>query len=328
MLLLACEAMRTRFEVALADEGQRTEGLRAAGEAALNEIAEVEARLSPYRTDSDLYAVNASAADRPVRVEARTLSFLQEARRLTQSTDGAFDLTVGPLVQMWSHHGDSEQGGTVPEEQALQEVLTRVGMESNVLLDEHETTVRFTQPGVSLHPGAIGKGYALDRAVTLLREETGVRRALLHGGTSTVCALGEPTDTPEGWRVAIGHPQQAGKMLATALLRDGLSLSVSAVHGRTFYAAGKRFGHVLDPRTGLPVEKNLLAAVVAPSATETDALSTALLVLGEGGLSLLSARFAQAAGYLLVSEEPERQGSLRVTALGKVWRDIPSGTEG
>jgi FAD:protein FMN transferase len=133
--------------------------------------------------------------------------------------------------------------------------------------------------------GAVGKGYAMERASELLRE-AGITSALLNGGTSTVCALGHPPDQ-EHWKIAIESPPKAGSterppLLATVALRDE-ALSVSAVWGKSFQAEGRTFGHVLDPRTGQPVNGPVLAAVVLPSAMETDALSTALLVLGEAG---------------------------------------------
>ena len=164
---------------------------------------------------------------------------------------------------------------------------------SLVQLDPSDFTVRFARPGVMLDLGAIGKGYAIERAAEVLRE-AGVTSALLHGGTSSVQALGHPPDA-EHWKIAIEQPQAgpgfqpasppseppatSPALLATVPLRDE-AMSVSAVWGKSFQAEGKTFGHVLDPRTGQPVTGTVLAAVVLPSATETDALSTALLTLG------------------------------------------------
>jgi FAD:protein FMN transferase len=175
-------------------------------------------------------------------------------------------------------------------------------------------TVSFALPGVRLDPGAIGKGYALERAADLLRE-AGVRRALLHGGTSTVCALGD------SWKVALQHPKRPGVRLTTVELHDA-SLSVSAVHGKSFWMQGKEFGHVIDPRSGRPVTDTVLAAVVTASATESDALSTALLVLGAAGIPLLAERFPQAAGYLTAEDEPNTQDGLRIVQRGNIWGSI------
>ncbi len=306
MVLLAREAMRTRFEIVLADDADPAR-LRAAGEEALGEIERVEAQLSAYRPDSDLSYVNARAADGPVRVEPRFFRFLRRAALLSEQTEGAFDPTVGPLLTLWGFTGAEP---APPDEADVCRARALVGMRANVVLDDDALTVRFSRPGVRLDPGAIGKGYALERAAELLRE-AGVRNALIHGGTSTVCALGAP---PGGaaWKVAVQHPTRRDARLAEILLRDR-SLSVSAVHGKSFWAAGRRFGHVLDPRTGRPVQRSVLAAVIADSPTDTDALSTGLLVLGEAGRAGRAARRPDAA--LLIAQEAPG-GSLQVDTTG------------
>jgi FAD:protein FMN transferase len=146
--------------------------------------------------------------------------------------------------------------------------------------------VAFRRPGVLIDLGAIGKGFAMDEAVQILRE-LGVDRAFLHGGTSTIYGLGRPLDA-DAWKVAVPPPgglAEGGEAIAVVSLEDE-ALSVSAVWGKAFVADGQTFGHVLDPRSGRPVEGAVLTAVVLPSATESDALSTAFLVLGREATSL------------------------------------------
>ncbi len=256
-VLLATEAMRCRFELVL--EGEREESLRAAGEAALAEIEAVEQQLSAYDPGSDLWAINADGAQGPVRVRPTTLAFLREARELTRKAEGAFDPTVGALVALW--RGEQE-----PTAADIEMTRARTGWEG-VVLDDDNSTVFLRQPGLRLDPGAIGKGWALDRAREIL-EEAGVTRALLHGGTSSVVALGE------SWKITLaGGP---------TLTLSNQCLGVSAPSGRWAIFGERCYGHVLDPRTGWPVEARAWAAVVAPTATQADALSTALLVSGEG----------------------------------------------
>jgi thiamine biosynthesis lipoprotein len=156
----------------------------------------------------------------------------------------------------------------------------------------------------------------LERAAELLRE-TGIGAVLLHGGTSTVVALGTPPGYPEGWPIALQHPLRPDASLGTVSLRDA-ALSVSAVHGKSFRAAGRRFGHVLDPCSGRPVENTLLAAVVTPSATDADALSTALLVLGADGIGRLRERFPDADLLVAVEERTAPEGT-RVVTSGGAW---------
>ena len=305
--------MRTRFEIVLADEGDPAH-LRAAGEEALDEIEQVERRLSAYRPDSDLSYVNAEAARGPIRVDGALFGFLRRSAALHDQTDGAFDLTVGPLLRCWGFAGGGAPEAVVPEAAEIERALALVGQRGNVLLDEAAETVRFARPGVRLDPGAIGKGYGIERAAEILRD-IGIQSALLHGGTSTVCAIG-----PHVWNVAVQHPLRPDAHLATVALRDR-ALSVSAVHGKSFRAQGRRFGHVLDPRTGRPAQRSVLAAVVAGSATDTDALSTGLLVLGAAGLTTLGERRPDI--EMLLAEEDEEGGGLRVEAVGEsIRRDI------
>jgi thiamine biosynthesis lipoprotein len=278
--------MATRFELVL--YGDNPVALRAAGEEALDEIERLEAQLSLFRPSSEIAHLNARAAQAPVRVTPPVFALLQHAQRLHQESGGAFDITIAPLVRCW---GFMDGSGHLPRAGELEEARACVGM-SLVQLDPRDFTVRFLRPGVMLDLGAIGKGYAIERAAEVLRE-AGVASALLHGGTSSVQALGHPPDA-EAWKIAIERPRpglarppspapgQQPSLLATVPLCDE-AMSVSAVWGKFFQAEGRTYGHVLDPRTGQPVAGTALAAVVLPSATEADALSTALLTLGAAG---------------------------------------------
>jgi thiamine biosynthesis lipoprotein len=274
---LARHAMATRFEIVL--HGENPARLRGAGEEALAEVDRIEAQLSIYRPTSELARVNAGAAREPVQVTPPVFRLLKQARQLHRESGGAFDITIAPLMRCW---GFMDGSGSLPDPAEVARVRRHVGMQ-HVILDEKNLTVRFDGEGVMLDLGAIGKGYAIDRAAETLRE-AGITSALLHGGTSTVYGLGKP---PEGdtWKVAVESPPSDGATppwLATVPLQDE-ALSVSAVWGKFFEHGGKTFGHVLDPRAGQPVASAVLAAVVLPSATETDALSTALLVVGLDG---------------------------------------------
>ena len=282
-LRLARHAMATRFELVL--HGDRPEALRAAGEEALNEIERLENLLSLYRTHTEIAQLNARAARGWVRVSTPVFRLLEHARRLTEETAGAFDLTAGPLICCWGFQGGT---GRKPAPEEIDEARACVGM-NLVEMNASTSAVRFTRSGVSLDLGAIGKGYAIDRAVEILRE-AGVTSALLHGGTSTTAAIGAPPGAA-AWHIAVDLPSTDAssppRRLAVAPLRDE-SLSISAVWGRSFQSGDQRFGHVIDPRTGQPVQAALLAALVLPSATESDALSTALLLDGPKGLAAMT----------------------------------------
>lgn len=293
-LALACHAMATRFELVL--QGPDPIALRAAGEEAIREIERLEGQLSIFRPASELSQLNARAAYEAVRVEPRLFTLLHRARQLSEETGGAFDITVAPLMRCW---GLMQREGRVPSPQELAAARDCTGWQ-HLELDPKNFTVRFAREGMMLDLGSLGKGYALEEAAELLRE-AGVASALLHGGTSTICAIGRPCNAA-AWSVALADPQsEAGhfiitaseqvrarfKPLATVDLCDE-SLSVSAVWGKSFTANGRTFGHVIDPSVGEPVAGALMAACVLPSATETDALSTALLVGGTARWEKLS----------------------------------------
>jgi thiamine biosynthesis lipoprotein len=300
--------MNTRFELVL--HGNNAASLRAAAEEALTEIERIESRLSLFRPSSEIARVNALAAHESVRVSPEVFALLAHAQRLSTETSGAFDLTMAPLLRCWGLLGKSD--GHIPSTDELAAARAICGM-NLVELNHANFTVRFAREGVMLDLGAIGKGYAVEKAAEILRD-AGVTSALIHGGTSTVFAMGTPPDL-DAWRIAIenphtsqpltrpvGHPLPIGwgegrgegqaekpnPPLATIPLRDE-SLSVSAVSGKCFVANGRTLGHVIDPRTGEPAARARLAVVVLPSATETDALSTALLVVGPDGHAALAA---------------------------------------
>lgn len=270
---VARTAMATRFEVVL--HGTRPQALRAAAEEALDEVEAVESWLSPYRPESELSRLHRLGVEHPLRVDPRLLRFLLLARAYSRQTEGLFDPTVGPLVRAWGFQGGMP---VLPDPSAIKQARDLVGW-NQFLIDEAAGTVQLARHGVEFHPGAMGKGYALDRAVEILRD-AGIESALIHGGTSTVCALGSPPGA-DGWQISLPEapvgrtrPWPEGRPPRISL--QDTTLSVSAVWGRPEAA----INHILDPRTGAPAAGMALAAVVARSATDSDVWSTALLVGG------------------------------------------------
>jgi FAD:protein FMN transferase len=309
-LTLACHAMATRFEFVL--HGRDPVALRAAGEEAIQEIESLEGRLSLFRPASEISRANALAAQRAVKLSPLVFKLLQLAQQLWEESRGTFDVTVAPLLRAWGFLGGA---GKWPAEHELKEAREKSGMQL-VELDESEQTVRFKRVGVMLDLGAIGKGYAIDGAVEILRD-AGVQSGLVHGGTSTAYAIGAPP-AAEFWSVIIETPrgrnselrtdsgndreEEPAEGLALVKLKDE-ALSVSAISGKSFEHNGRSYGHILDPRTGEPASSGVLSALVLPSGTEADALSTAILV---GGPPLYRelAELRPGMRSLLVSGEP------------------------
>ena len=271
--------MGTRFELVLGPGDPAR--LRAIGEEALAEIARLDDQLSVYRSSSEVSWINARAGAAAVRVEERLFRLIERCEELSRATDGAFDVTVGPLMRAW---GFVNSSGRLPTEDDRCRAESSVGWQ-HVELNPIERTVRFRRPGMRIDFGAIGKGYAVDRAIEILQGH-GVTSALLHGGTSSIHAIGAPVDA-DGWQIRWISPDGAERTFA---LRDR-ALSVSAVHGKAFEVEGRVFGHVMDPRTGSPTTAGRATVVTGPRSLECDAISTALLVLGSDGLGAVLRSF-------------------------------------
>lgn len=277
---LAREAMACTFEVIL-NAGQH-EPATAAALAALDRVEQLEAQLTIYRDTSEVAEVNRRAAEGPVPVEAGLFALLTQAQALHAATDGAVDVTAGPLVKSWGFH---RRAGQIPEPQELAAALARTGM-AHVELDADAMTVRFLRPGMELNLGAIGKGYALDRAAEVLCE-AGVTDFLWHGGRSSVLARGSSATLADdawahdggGWLVGLADPLRPERRLLEIRLRNQ-ALGTSGATTQFFRHAGRRYGHILDPRTGWPAEGVFSSTALAPTAAEADALATAFYVLG------------------------------------------------
>lgn len=283
-LVVGREAMACRFEIVF-NAGEHPQDTEAAL-AALDLVDDIESRISIYRDSSEFSRLNATAATAWQRVSADTFALLEKAMELSGRTGGGFDIAAGRLVRTW---GFLERQGRTPSAHDLATALGASGSRW-LELDRVGRRVRFTRPGVELNPGAIGKGWALDRAVDQL-VAAGITSCLLHGGSSSVRAVGRqgpgPRDDHGGWPVGIRHPLRPGVRLATIALTDR-ALGTSGSGTQFFIDRGRKLGHILDPRTGHPAEGVLSATVLAPTAAEADALATAAYVLGPAGLPVIA----------------------------------------
>lgn len=236
-------------------------------------VEPLEDQMSVYRADSELSHLNALAAENPFPVEEKLYGLLKRSLEISTQTNGAFDPTTGPLLKHWSN---CKANGRIPTQAEIDECLATVGVD-HIRCDDGERTIEFDAPGVELNLGGIGKGFALDRIAEFL--QTGdVNDFLLHGGYSSLVGAGNHNQTG-GWPVGIGNPLFTDRRMGTLLLRNK-AMSVSGSNIQYFRVDGKRYGHILDPRTGWPVENLLSVTVLADSAAQADALSTAFFVMG------------------------------------------------
>jgi thiamine biosynthesis lipoprotein len=242
-----------------------------AGRAAFARVAELDAALSDYREASEIGALSRAAVGAPVAASADLFALLEQSQDLAQRTGGAFDVTVGPLSELWRR---ARRTGTPPAEEALAEALGRVGWRA-LQLDPAARTVRLDRPGMRLDLGGIAKGYAADEAQVVLKRR-GIAHALVAAGGDIVVT--RPPPGAAGWRVAIaalpGWPEPPGLVLCDA------AVSTSGDASQGFDAAGTRYSHIIDPRTGRALEGRSSVTIVARDGRTADSLATAVSVLG------------------------------------------------
>lgn len=269
-LRLQTRAMACDFAVLL---NERDRAWLAAASDALESVHALEDQMTVYREHSELSRINRDAQHRPVTVKRALFELLQTACNIARDTQGCFDPTAGPLVALWR---DCRAQGRIPTQAELDAALEITGADL-VAFDSAAATIRYAKPGVELNLGGIGKGYALDHIGAQLLEG-GADDWLIHGGHSSLLARGDHAGRG-GWPVGIRNPLFPDQRFATILLRDrALSSSGSGV--QSFRFQGRRYGHILDPRTGECAEGLLSVTVLAPTAAEADALSTAFFVMG------------------------------------------------
>lgn len=300
-------AMACQFELYF--NGGQYSNATQAGLEALDRIEQLEDQLSVYRDQSEISHVNRVAAFAPVVVEAGLFGLLSQSLKIHQETCGAFDITASPLSRAW---GFFRRAGKFPSEEDLEKARSLVGSRF-VALDPECRSVKFERQGIELSLNSIGKGYALDRAADLLHCQ-GVNDFMFHGGQSSVLAAGTHAATPElGWTIGLQHPLRPELRLAEFFLRNE-ALATSGTGRQHFHYRGRRYGHILDPRTGVPAEGVYSSTVIARSAAEADALATAFYVLGPD----LAQKYCEShAGVgMLIVTPGEKQGSVALHTYG------------
>lgn len=260
------KAMACRFEVTLQ---QSTEcGVSIASEA-LDEVEEIEKELSVFKEESAVSLLNRSAALRAVHVDRSLFDLLSLSKELHDETEGAFDITSGPLTRCW---GFLKREGHLPSNSEIENAKSLVGS-NKLVLDAASSTVQFKQPGVEINLGSIGKGYALD--VVSKHFKNANEPALLSAGGSSFLATG----STRAWLVGIRQPFSKQRRMASVRLRE-CAMSTSGSEEQFFESGGRRFGHIIDSRTGWPAERVTSVTVIADSAARSDALATAFFVGG------------------------------------------------
>jgi thiamine biosynthesis lipoprotein len=267
------DSMGTTFSVVLF--GEHRDQLDEAVNAALAEVQRLSDLLSIYRPESVWSEINRLAGQGPVKVSPEVFELIAACLRYSRQSQGAFDITVGPLMKAW---GFFKGSGRLPSREEVAAALAKVGYR-HLRLDKANHTMRFDVPGMEINPGGIGKGYAVDRMVEILRGK-GIEKALVMASSSSLYGLGVPPDEPRGWKVDIRHPQRPREHSATEVFLKDRSLSSSGGYAQRFVADGRTFSHIMDPRTGYPASGMLLVSVTAPRTIDSEAWAKPCFIQG------------------------------------------------
>ena len=266
------DAMGATFSVVV--YGSDQELMNRAIDAAFDEVHRLDELLSNYRPESEWSRINREAAARPVAVSPELFRLLSDCVEYSLASDGTFDVTVGPLMRAWGFFGGERR---VPSPQQIREALELVGYR-HVQLNARKRTVHFDRPGVEIDPGGVGKGYAVDRMVEILRAR-GIRNALVAASGSSIFGLGNPPEDPRGWPINIADPWDHRKNAAQVFLKD-MSLSTSGSYEQSFRVSGHRYSHIMDPRRGVPAESSAQVTVIAPRAIDSEVWAKPYFIQG------------------------------------------------
>lgn len=275
----------------------------------VQETHRLEEIMSDYMPDSAVSLFNAHSGKGKFPLPAQFHELLRTSQRLSAATEGYFDVTVGPLMDLWKRCSTENRK---PDPDRLAQALSLVGFAKLLLWDDG--TGELVRSGMKIDLGGIGKGYAVDRIADRLRAAH-VSAALISFGGSSMEAIGSPPGR-NGWQIAIQDPDR--RIRGFIFLRD-LALSTSGSMGRFFTIGNTRYGHLINPKDGMPVIESRMATVITPSATTAEALTKPLILLGPKGIPLIKA-FPQTHGLII-----PQSGALSFTAgfrSASAWQDI------
>ncbi len=251
---------------------------------AFDEIARLESILSKYKENSGIYNINNSKDKaKPIKIHDEAFGIIKRSIEFSKLSDGAFDITCVPLLELWGFAGTPVL--KTPDKNGIRKVLKNVGFE-NIILDEDKKTVSLSSNRMKIDLGGIAKGYAVDRAIAVLKDN-GIKNAIVDAGGDIYC-LGSKSKNLS-WNVGIQHPRDKNKLISRISLKDK-AVATSGDYERFFVIEGKKYSHIVNPKTGYPVEEvPMSVTVVADDCTIADALATAVFVLGpRDGIRLLN----------------------------------------
>jgi len=275
-------ALGTIVEIAVADKNKPNKVIAKAIEKAFAEIERIETLLSRFNPQSDISRINQDCYVRATKVSPETIDLLERSIEFSRLTNGAFDITVWPLIETWGVDQGKRQ--ELPSVEELVAAMDRVSY-SYIDIIESEQSIFLARPGMSLDLGGIAKGYAVDRAGAVLKQE-GIESALINAG-GDIYAFGQRGEEQK-WNIALEHPRKTDVMLTALELKDQ-AVATSGDYQKYIEIEGKRYSHIINPKTGYPAtDAAVSVTVLADTCLAADALATSVSVLGpEQGLQLI-----------------------------------------
>lgn len=258
---------------------------RNAARSVYGRLNELDSVLSDYRIDSELMQLCRAAGGKSKLVSKDLLNILLRAQEISVASDGAFDITVGPVVELWRA---TRAGGIFPNTAAINKAMTWVGWE-NIIIDRSARSVQLKLQGMKLDLGGIGKGYAVDEAMKTLAE-VGIKSCLVDLGGDI--AVGAPPPGKKAWIVLVNVGSDTKATMKLLCKNSGIATSGDSE--QFLKSDGKRYSHIIDPRTGMALTKRIAVTVVAKDCTTADALASAISVLGPTQAKMLLKHFPQA----------------------------------
>lgn len=283
---------------------------RKALEAAFAQVEQVEQAASTYRATSGISKLAAAAGGPPMAISSCLAGVLRRGMEVAEETEGAFDMTCGPLVRLWRKTWKHGQAPSPEQLAAARALVDRDGLK----LSPDGKKARLLKPGMSLALGGIAKGYAVDLAVAAIRR-AGISAALVDAG-GDIYALGSPPRRAR-WLVGVRDPAKPGEILPKALAVRDRAVATSGDYLQFGTVKGHRYSHILDPRTGRPVEQMASVTVVAPDATTADAYATAASVLGPRNAIAFGEKHP-GVEFLVIYRDGERLVELRTSGFARL----------
>jgi thiamine biosynthesis lipoprotein len=240
---------------------------------AFEEIRKCDLILSDYRNDSELSKIIEEASSHPVHVSDYLFEITKKSLYFSKITNGLFDITIQPLINLW---GFKDKNFKVPTDKEIKEIKSYIGYK-NIILDEVNKTIFIKNPKTKLDFGAIGKGFAVDKAINVIKK-SGIKSAFIDS-VSNQYYLGAPPNK-KYWTIGIKDPRNENKIIKYLHIKDK-SISTSGDYEQFFIHNNKRYNHIINPKTGYPITSLITSTIISESSTDADALSTSVLLLNE-----------------------------------------------